>query len=511
MCNNARLQRDEEGAPMVGTPTEGAILAASAKAGLTSERLDRDFPRLHELPFSSEKKYMATLHAQGDGRRLCVKGAPDRVLDFCTHVLVGGERVELDESRRQEVRQANAELSGRAMRVIAGAYREGLSGADAIRDEDATAGLTLAGLWGIVDPPREEAARAVGDAQRAGIRVVMITGDHAVTAAAIAQQVGIAPPGSQAVAGSEIDDMDEPALAAKAREIGVFARVSPAHKVKILRALQAEGEVVAMTGDGVNDGPALRGAHIGIAMGRTGTEVAKEASDMILTDDNFATIVQAVEEGRVIFNNLRRVAFFLIATNLGEILTLGAALMFGLPLPLTAVMILWVNLVTDGAATVPLGMERRHRNVLSQRPRLITAGLLDRPAILRIALLSSMMAVGTLLQFYLELISARADALIHAQTMAFTTLSAFQWFQAFNARSRHESVFAIGLLTNRWLLGGIAAAVALQFLAVQTPLGNSLFKTVPLSAIDWLLIVATASSILVIEEVLKRFRPIREP
>ncbi len=511
LCNNARLECDEEGARAIGTPTEGAILAASAKAGLTAERLDHDFPRLHELPFSSEKKYMATLHAQGDGRRVCVKGAPDRVLDFCTHVLVGGERVELDESRRQEVRQANVELSQRAMRVVAGAYREGPAGVDTIREQDATAGLTLAGLWGIVDPPRDEAARAVSAARQAGIRVVMITGDHAVTASAIARQVGIAPSGAEAVSGNQIDDMDSPALAAKAREVGVFARVSPAHKVKILRSLQAEDEVVAMTGDGVNDGPALRGAHIGVAMGRTGTEVAKEASDMILTDDNFATIVHAVEEGRVIFNNLRRVTYFLIATNLGEILTLAAALMLGLPLPLTAVMILWVNLVTDGAATVPLGMERMHRNVLRQKPRPVHAGLLDRPAVLRIVLLSVVMAAGTLVQFFLELRSARADALTHAQTMAFTTLSAFQWFQALNARSRHESVFAVGLLANRWLLGGIAAAVALQLLAVQTPLGNSLFKTVPLSAIDWLLIVATASSILVVEEVLKRVRPIREP
>ncbi len=511
LCNNARLERDAEGARVVGTPTEGAILAASGKAGLTPEALAQDLPRLHELPFSSEKKYMATLHARGDGRLICVKGAPDRVLEFCTHVLAGGERVELDDQRRREIQQANDELSGRAMRVVAGACREGSAGTDTIQDEDATAGLTLAGLWGIVDPPRDEAARAVAAAQQAGIRVVMITGDHAVTAAAIAQQVGIAPPGSQAVAGNQIDGMDEPALAAKAREIGVFARVSPAHKVKILRSLQAEGEVVAMTGDGVNDGPALRGAHIGVAMGRTGTEVAKEASDMILTDDNFATIVHAVEEGRVIFNNLRRVAFFLIATNLGEILTLGAALMLGLPLPLTAVMILWVNLVTDGAATVPLGMERRHRNVLTQKPRPVQAGLLDRPAVLRIVLLSSVMAAGTLLQFFLELRSARADALTHAQTMAFTTLSAFQWFQAFNARSRHESVFAVGLLTNRWLLGGIGLAVLLQWLAVQTPLGNSLFKTVPLAAIDWLLIVATASSIMIVEELLKRFRPIREP
>ncbi|MDD3642189.1 MAG: HAD-IC family P-type ATPase [Candidatus Krumholzibacteria bacterium] len=502
LCGNARLGREEKEWRVEGNPSEGALLAAAAKAGFDAERVRGEVARLAEIPFSSEAKYMATLHPDGggEGRIAYVKGAPERVLNFCTHVLVDGRREELGGGLRERILAAGEEFASGAMRVIAGAFREMPGGSDSLERSDVEGGLTLAGLWGMIDPPREESRKAVEDAIRAGLRPVMITGDHATTAMAIARQVGIAGEGKEAVTGSEIDGMDGPALAKAALEIGVFARVTPAHKLRILQALKERGHIVAMTGDGVNDAPALKGADIGVAMGIAGTEVAKEAADMVLTDDNFATIVHAVEEGRGIYNNLRRVVYFLLATNLGEVITLAAALVVGMDLPLTAVMILWINLVTDGACTVPLGVEPRHGDVLARPPRAPGEFIIDRRMMIRMAALTPLMAAGTLLLF--RYAQGRGD-LAYARTWAFTAMAAFQWFQAFNARSDRQSVFSIGLFGNRWLLAGIGAAVVLQIFAIHTPVGRMLFGTMALSWIDWLLILAASSSIWIVDEILK--------
>ncbi|HER34847.1 MAG TPA: HAD family hydrolase, partial [Halothiobacillaceae bacterium] len=353
LCNNASLARQDDGWSIMGTPTEGAILIAAHKARMDVEELFGAQPRLAEVPFSSEHKYMATLHsAQTGGTVAMVKGAPDRVLGFCTHVLIEGQTVDLTDERRAQIEAANQGFAGQALRVVAGAIRPLPRESEELKREDIEEGLVFVGLWAMVDPPRPEAIQAVADAQGAGIRVVMITGDHAVTAQAIARQAGIIGDDSgKVLTGRDIDAMTPEQLQERVKSVSVFARVSPAHKLQILRAMKANGEIVAMTGDGVNDAPALKGADIGVAMGRGGTEVAKEAADMVLADDDFATIVYAVEDGRVTFSNLQRVVFFLITTNLGEIITLVAALMIGLPLPLTAIMILWINLVTDGACT----------------------------------------------------------------------------------------------------------------------------------------------------------------
>jgi Ca2+-transporting ATPase len=352
LANNADLQQEDGQWRVSGNPSEGALLTVARKAGMDTDGMRGETKRLAEVTFSSDSKYMATLHPLNGGaeRVVYVKGAPERILSFCSHVLRAGGPVELNDDFRREIDGINDRYASEALRVMAGAYREIPQGTDTLERADVESSLTLAGLWAMIDPPREDTTQAVSDARQAGIHPVMITGDHAVTALAIARQVGIAGNG-QVLTGRDIETMEKPQLAQAALDAGVFARVSPAHKLKIMEALKEQGHVVAMTGDGVNDAPALKGADIGIAMGRSGTEVAKEAADMVLTDDNFATIVHAVEEGRVIYSNLRRVVFFLLTTNLGEILILIAALAIGLDLPLTAVMILWINLVTDGACT----------------------------------------------------------------------------------------------------------------------------------------------------------------
>jgi Ca2+-transporting ATPase len=502
LSNNAGLKEEDGQWRVEGNPSEGALLTVAVKAGMDIGALRNDNRRLAEIPFSSDAKYNATLHADtnGEGRIACVKGAPERILEFCTHVLKAGKPVELTDELRRELAGINDRYASEALRVMAGAYRDMPQGQERLEKTDVENGLTLAGLWGMLDPPRKESAQAVSDAKGAGIHPVMITGDHAITALAIARQVGITKDGP-ALTGADIEKMEKPELAQAALAGGVFARVSPSHKLKLMEALKEQGHIVAMTGDGVNDAPALKGADIGIAMGRSGTEVAKEAADMVLTDDNFATIVHAVEEGRVIYSNLRRVVYFLLTTNLGEILTLVGALVIGMDLPLTAVMVLWVNLVTDGACTVPLGVEPRHSDVLKHPPQDPKAFIVDRHAALRMALLMPLMAAGTLGLFWY---ARQQGELNHARTVAFTAMAAFQWFQAFNARSTSQSVFSIGVFSNRPLLLGVGAAILLQLGAVHTWIGQRLFGTTGLSLTDWLLIVAVSSSIWIADEVFKR-------
>ena len=499
--NNAGLRHQGGQWYVEGNPSEGALLVLAVKAGLDLDSTRQESRRLHEIPFSSDRKYMAALYSKDDGQGgiALVNGAPDRLLDFCTHVLINGKPVDLDDHRRSEVVRTLEDFAGHALRVMAGAYREVPQEQKRLEQFDVEENLVLAGLWGMIDPPREASKQAVAEAKQAGIRPIMITGDHAATALAIARQVGISE-GDRALTGSDIDEMDKPALAQAAMECGVLARVSPAHKLKVTEALREQGHVVAMTGDGVNDAPALKGADIGIAMGQAGTEVAKQAADMVLTDDNFATIVDAVEEGRVIYNNLRGVVFFLLCANAGEILIFAGSLLLGFDLPMTATMILWVNLVTSGTCTIPLGVEPRHADVLKERPRDPAESIVNRKMLRRMAVLSPLMAAGTLLLFWYR----RDAGLAHAETVAFTTLVAFEWFQALNARSLRLSVFAIGLFSNRWLLLGVGAAVLLQIAAVQTPVGQAILYTVSLPWTDWLLILLLSSSVWIADEVLKR-------
>ncbi len=502
-ANNAYLQEEDEGWEIEGEPTEGALIAASAKAGFDCGILRDEKQRLDEIPFSSDKKYMATLYPDKQEYKVYVKGAPDRILDFCNSYIQDGEVKEIDEDFRRKIEEINDRMAERALRVIAGACKKVPKETKTLKEDEVTEGLVFAGLWGMVDPPREEAIEAISDAKKAGIKVLMLTGDHAVTASAIARQTNITESEKPALTGADIEDIGDEEIIRHAYEVGVFARVSPKHKLKILNALKDNGQIVAMTGDGVNDAPALKGADIGVAMGASGTEVAREAADMILTDDNFATIIHAVEEGRVIFSNLVSVSFFLLSSSTNEMVTLAFALILKLPLPLTAIMILWINLVTDGSTDVPLGVEPKHRDVLKLPPRPVGSGIVDMRLLMRILILAAVVSTGTLGLFYIR----QQDAsLHHAQTLAFTTLAAFQWFLAFNSRSRYLSIFKIGVFSNRWLLVGVAVAVLLQLGVVYTPAGNAVFKTAPLTWMDWAMLLPAALTVVIVDEVMKFFK-----
>ncbi len=511
LASNATISGSGPDATIEGSATEKAIVEAARAGGVEVAAAQAGHERLAEIPFSSSRKFMAVLTAMpGGGRRVYVKGAPERVLGRCRRVVrPDGSTAALEDEALWEVRDAIEQFAARALRVVAAAYRDLPDGADRLDEDGLGEDFTLLGLWGMVDPPRPEAGPAVRAAQGAGVRVLMVTGDHAATAEAIGRQVGIAGKGSAAViTGHELDEMSDDELRDRLRGAAVFARVTPAHKLAILNALSSQGEVVAMTGDGVNDAPALKAADIGIAMGAAGTEVAKEAADMVLTDDNFATIVRAIEEGRVIFHNLRRVATYLIATNLGEMLTFATCIIAGLGKPLTPVMVLWVNLVTDGACTIPLGIEPGHGDVLSEPPRSPAERLVNAAMARRIGLLALVMAAGVTVQFALD---RRASSVAHARTVAFTTLAAFQWFQALTMRSSRTSLFRLGLAGNRSLLFGVLAAIALQLLVLYTPVGPAVFGTVPLGPGDWLRIVALASSILLADELRKLIGRRRRP
>ena len=510
LCNDSTLKADGDKYQLLGDPTEGALLVAAVKAGLDQKTLQKEQPRLAELPFLSEKRYMATLHpdyhqdAKDDKAVVHVKGAVDRVLAMCSKVLENGIPREMTPEKMADIENKNLEMASRALRVMALACSESSPAPEQLSHEHLDGSLTLVGLVGMIDPPRQEAKQAVADCKRAGIRVVMITGDQKATAVAIAQELGLS--AGKALTGLELDKISDETLSVEIETISVFARVEPLHKLRIVKTLQSKGYTVAMTGDGVNDGPALRSADIGIAMGIKGTDVAREASDIILTDDNFASIVSAVEEGRVIFGNIRRSVFYLLSTNVGELLTWTLAILAGIPLPIVAVQILWINLVTDSVCIIPLGLEPKHSNVLEEPPRRAKAGIVYRGMLARIAFVALFMAIGTFLVFRLrwELPVFGEDA---ARTMAFSVLVAFQWFNALNARSDQQSILKLGFFGNRLLLGGIGLAILLQVMVIYAPPFQRLFGTVPLNVNDWIVIVLVAGSVLVVEEVRKLVAP----
>lgn len=447
---------------------------------------------------------MATLNMPASGPSLlCVKGAPERILEMCTHIRNHGQNEPLSSDTLNQVLGAYHSMAGEAYRMLAVAYKELPGTKKEITHADAEEGLVFVGLIAMLDPPRPEVFDAVRRAKLAGIRIIMITGDNAITAEAIARDVGILD-GEEIVSGEELEAMSNSELAQRIHKIAVFARTEPRQKYRIVEALKRNGELVAMTGDGANDAPALKLADIGIAMGVTGTDVAREAADMILADDNFATIVAAVEEGRVIFANLRKVVEYLLATNTGEIITFISAIVAGFPLPLLPVQILWVNLVTDGFATSPLSVEPAEGDVLQQPPRNPREPVIPKRRIPRIGMVAAIMTVGTLGLFVFQL---HEMELIKSRTIAFAALAIFQLFNTFNARSSVRSIFTLGLLSNPLVIVGVGASLILQMLVIQLPNLQVVFRTTSLDVGEWLVVIAVSSTVLIIEEIRKAINP----
>ena len=492
------------------------MIVAARKAGLEGKALDARLERVGEVPFSSERKLMSTVHSDAEREeRLLVftKGAPDILLARCSQELVGEETKPLTAERRSEILKTNEELAGEALRTLGVALRS--LPKDALKqeemDERVEQELVFLGLIGMIDPPREEAKNAVARAKGAGIRPMMITGDHPKTATVIAGELGIATDG-QAVMGAELERMPDETIDRTVQEVSVFARVNPEHKLRIVKALQRGGAVVAMTGDGVNDAPALKTADIGVAMGITGTDVSKEAADMVLADDNFATIVAAVEEGRAIFSNIRKFLRYLLSSNIGEVMTMffgvvladviGLTAEGGVVLPLLATQILWINLVTDGAPALALGVDPADAGIMNDPPRPRDEGVITRSMWGGIFFVGVVMAAGTLLVLDASLPSGLIEGsgnMRYAQTMTFTTLMMFQLFNIFNARSDERSAF-VGTFSNQWLWGAVLLSLLLQVAVIYIPFLQQAFSTVSLSLGDWLRCTAVASSVLWLRE-----------
>jgi Ca2+-transporting ATPase len=519
-ANNALLQERDGRWSVQGDPTEGALLVAARKAGLTDEALDARFERVGEVPFSSARKLMSTVHADAEraGRlRVFTKGAADVLLARCSHELVGAEARPLTETRRAEIVRAGDALAAEALRTLGVAFRLLPTSAldDGELDERLEHELVFAGLIGMMDPPRAEAKDAVARTKAAGIRPILITGDHPVTAAVIAAELGIASE-RKAISGPMLEQMSDDALARTVREVSVYARVNPEHKLRIVKALQADGSIVAMTGDGVNDAPALKSADIGVAMGITGTDVSKEAADIVLADDNFASIVAAVEEGRAVFSNIRKFLRYLLSSNIGEVMTMFFGVLLadwiglkatgsGVALPLVATQILWINLVTDGAPALALGVDPAHPAAMSRPPRPRGEGVITGRMWAGILFVGTIMAAGTLFVLDASLPGGFVEGtgdMRHAQTMAFNTLVLFSLFTVFNARSDERSAFA-DLFSNRWLWGAVLLSLVLQLAVVYVPFLQQAFSTVSLGAGDWLFCAAVASSVLWLRELAK--------
>ena len=532
LANDAVLRDDGGEWTVQGDPTEAAFLVAEAKLGVTETRRAR-FERVGEVPFTSERKLMSTLEAdvEREGRiDVVTKGAPDVLLARCTHERVGGEVQALTDVRRAQIVADVERLADLALRTLAVAYRPlpdveppppSVSADEAAESWEALEReLVYLGMVGIIDPPRPEARVAIGEAQSAGVRIMMITGDHPRTALRIASELGIGANSARALTGAEIDALDDEALTRAVRDVAVFARVAPEHKLRIVDALQADGNIVAMTGDGVNDAPALRAADIGVAMGISGTDVTREAADMVLADDNFATIVAAVREGRGIFTNIRTFLRYLLSSNIGEVLTMflgvvGAGLLgltdqvdSGVAVPLLATQILWINLLTDAAPALALGVDPPPDDVMARSPRRLSDRVIDTEMQLGIGFVGLVMAVATLVALDLHLpggLIGGSGNITEARTMAFTTLVLAQLYNCFNARSDRASAFH-QMFSNPLLWAAIAVSVALQVAVVHVPLLNDAFDTSPLSLGQWATCAALASAVLWADELRKLVR-----
>jgi Ca2+-transporting ATPase len=503
LCNDARLvqkkeEKGEKAWQIIGDPTEGAMIVAAAKAGLKREETEKVLPRVMEIPFDSERKRMTTIHRlQTPGAQFpfaCpsiaafLKGAPDILLNLCDSIVMDGTTVPLSDEMRKEVLAVNQDMARQALRVLGTAYRP----MDAIPGDchsgTVERNLIFIGLMGMIDPARPEVKDAVQVAHGAGLKSVMVTGDYKDTAEAIAREIGIMKPGGRVLSGSELDAMSDEELAGIVDTVDVCCRVSPQHKTKIVDALKARGHVVAMTGDGVNDAPALKRANIGVAMGITGTDVSKETADVVLTDDNYSSIVAAVEEGRVIYSNIRKFVFFLISCNIGEILIIFISMLFGMPIPLRPIQLLLLNLVTDGAPALALGMEKGEPDIMQRPPRPTREPVINWEMQIGTVVQAVTMTAAVLLAYFFAL-RMYPQNIEHAQTMAFVTLCMSELLRAFTARSEHQGIFSLGVFSNVWMVWAVGASALLVLIVIYAPFLEPFFDTVPLSLSDWMVML----------------------
>ncbi|RFB18317.1 cation-translocating P-type ATPase [Bacillus sp. HNG] len=497
LCNDAQVSRDQS----TGDPTEIALVQAGLNSGLHKVELEKTYKRIFELPFDSDRKMMTTVHKENDSFVSFTKGALESILPRVTAIYKDGNIVSITEEEEKKIQEASGKMSDKALRVLAVAMRN-VTDTNNL-DSSLESELIFLGLIGMIDPPRDEVRASIAYCKDAGIQTVMITGDHQKTALAIASELGIAKDEAQTMTGQTLDTLSDTELQKKVKNVRVFARVSPEHKVRIVKAFKDNGHIASMTGDGVNDAPSLKQADVGVAMGITGTDVAKGAADIILTDDNFATIVSAVEHGRNIYQNIKKSILFLLSCNLGEITALFIGILLGLPAPLTAVQILWVNLITDTLPAIALGMDPDDPDVMKEKPRdpkesifakgsgsfTVINGLLIGFITLFAFIEGLRFYSGANSIFSIDYGTITSDALVHAQTMAFITLSVSQLFHSLNLRSRRKSIFKVGLLTNKYLIAAICVGIAIQVGLVYIPFFNNVFGIHFLTINDWLLIL----------------------
>lgn len=521
LCSNAKLEQDEKGLwSIVGDPTEGALVVAAAKAGLTSELLNKEYPRIGEAPFTSERKRMSTIHVTPEKRKVAfVKGAPEIMLERCNRVLAEGKEKKLTTAILVKILEVNEQMASSALRVLAMAYKPLPDGYYESNIESVEDDMVFVGLEGMIDPPREEAIEANKQCVKAGIRTVMITGDHKLTAVAVAKEIGMMKEDSLVLTGVELDAKSDEEFNQIVENVAVYARVSPEHKLRIVKALKAKGEIVAMTGDGVNDAPAVKAADIGVSMGITGTDVTREASDLVLMDDNFATIVKAIEQGRVIYDNIRKYARFLIACNFDELLVIGSFAILGgifspeqFPLPLLPAMILWINLVTDGAPAVSLATDPPDEDVMKRKPRKPDEGILHGMGAFILASFL-LQATGTILVFCLEYYVWPAhgfmteETLAEARTTAFVQAALFELFVVWNCRSETRSVWRMGRdsFKNKFFVVAEAISIAATLAITYIPVTAKMFGLSPLSLTDLAYVMGVASwGLFVLPEVFMR-------
>jgi Ca2+-transporting ATPase len=491
LCNEADLYQENGDYKIDGDPTEGALIVAALKGGLLEEDERAHYPQLDIVPFESERGFMATLHEIEGRKVIFAKGAPEKIIQFAM-------QEEIESESANKLARVAGNFANQGLRVLGMAYKEVDASTTRISQTDVENGLVFAGIQGLIDPPRQEALEAVKDCKQAGIRTVMITGDHRITAGAVAGQIGIGSAGDEVIEGRQVEVMTDEQLYDTVKTTLVYARVAPVHKLRIVQQLISQGEIVAVTGDGVNDAPALKAAHIGVAMGRTGTDVAKEAADIVLSDDNFVSIVSAVKEGRIVYDNIKKVTIFLVSCGFGELLTIITCMLAGLHLPYLPAQILWLNLVTNGFQDVALAFEPGEKDILERKPRPPGERILSRLMIQRTLLMGSFMGFGTFIIYYLQLGSGASVE--SARSVALTTMVFFQFYQALNCRSETLSVFEMHPLSNPFLFVSIIGAFFAHLAVLYVPALQYIFRTVPLNWNQWLVIVISSFTILLAVE-----------